>query len=82
MTIKDILIEWLKSHGYDGLCNPDISCGCGIRSEQDDFMPCGGDYGVSSCEPAMMKIATEDDIDDESEFDIGDEIFIPIKEKP
>jgi hypothetical protein len=39
MTVKEILIEWLKTRGYDGLCYDD--CGCGLN----DFMPC-----QSSCE--------------------------------
>ena len=38
MTLREILVDWLKSHGYDGLCNSDNdNCGCSL----DDFMPCG-----------------------------------------
>jgi len=37
MTVYDIIKEWLKENGYDGLCAPDFECGCSL----DDFMPCG-----------------------------------------
>lgn len=36
MTVKEITAEWLKAHGYDGLCN-DNECGCFVG----DLMPCG-----------------------------------------
>jgi hypothetical protein len=51
MTTKDLLIEGLKAHGFDGLCNSDASCGCGI----DDLAPCGGDCNVLDCEPAYKR---------------------------
>ena len=47
MNAGDIIIMWLSDNGYDGLCNPDLECGCGI----DDFIPCGGE-GVIECEAA------------------------------
>lgn len=34
-TIRDVVVEYLKKNGYDGLCG--VSCGCGI----DDPFPCG-----------------------------------------
>ena len=45
MTVKEIVIDWLKEHGYHGLCPED--CGCGI----DDLMPCGNEC-MEYCEPA------------------------------
>jgi len=39
MNCKDILIEWLKEHGYDGLAAPKFECGgCGF----ENFAPCNG----------------------------------------
>jgi len=34
MTVTEIVWDYLKSHGYDGLCGDE--CGCGL----DDLMPC------------------------------------------
>jgi hypothetical protein len=43
MTVKEILVEWLKEHGYDGLCTH--GCGCVV----DDLIPCVD--GIETCEP-------------------------------
>jgi len=34
MDVEDIVTEWLKAHGFDGLAGDE--CGC----ELDDLMPC------------------------------------------
>lgn len=54
MTIEDIIKQYLKDNGFDGLCNPDLECGCGL----DDLMPCGGE-GVIDCEPAYRHRCAE-----------------------
>lgn len=39
MTVREIIADWLKSHGYDGLywdSDSDEGCGCAI----DDLAPC------------------------------------------
>jgi hypothetical protein len=38
-TVKQILTQYLKANGYDGLCNVDgwDSCGCTLA----DYAPCG-----------------------------------------
>lgn len=43
-TIKDILLDWLKMKGYDGLYGE--GCGCFL----DDLMPCGEPY---ECRPGF-----------------------------
>ena len=39
--VVEIIKQWLREHGYDGLFCPseweEDNCGCGL----DDFMPCG-----------------------------------------
>lgn len=47
MTAKDIVRDYLKTNGFDGLCAE--CCGCGI----DDLAPCSG-WGGSffDCKPA------------------------------
>jgi len=35
MDVLDIVKQWLKSHGYDGLYNDE--CGCTLK----EFAPCG-----------------------------------------
>ncbi len=46
MTVKNIVAEFLKAHGFDGLCNDD--CGCDIS----DLNPCGECF--YSCVPAKF----------------------------
>jgi len=36
-TVHEIIIDWLKNHGYDGLYAEDVDCGC----ELSDLIPCG-----------------------------------------
>lgn len=45
MTAKDILIQWLKDNGYDGLCG--YTCGCGLS----DLCPCDC---MGTCVPAYV----------------------------
>jgi len=45
MTCLDIIIEYLKAHGFDGLVNEDIECGCALG----DLQPCASN--MSECKP-------------------------------
>ena len=45
MTVTDIVKEWLKGHGYDGLYDRG-ECGCLI----EDLCPCGSE-GALGCQP-------------------------------
>jgi hypothetical protein len=48
MTVNEIVQEYLKSNGYDGLYNED--CGCKI----DDLCPCGIE-GVWDCKAGYVR---------------------------
>lgn len=54
MCVKEIVKSYLKSKKFDGLCNEDIECGCGI----DDLMPCG-DVHELNCVPAYQWTAKQ-----------------------
>jgi hypothetical protein len=47
MTVKEILIEYLKEKGFTGLCSE--SCGCTL----DDLAPCGEFY--LDCQPGYRR---------------------------
>ena len=49
----EMVAEWLRANGYDGLCNPDAGCGCGL----DDLMPCN-QASDSFCVCAPMRCRT------------------------
>ena len=48
MTVKEIVKDYLRKNGFDGLCSE--NCGCGL----DDFMPC--DCETNNCQPAYKLI--------------------------
>ena len=56
-NVKEIIVIWLSAHGYDGLCNPDDDCGCGL----DDFIPCSGEFEFDKCQPAYKRILKKTD---------------------
>ncbi len=71
MTIQDIIKEWLKDHGHDGLVHPETTCGCGI----DGLFPCGEYFNVD-CEAAYNRkcaVCTEDKDKCSVREDYGDE---------
>ncbi len=47
MNLKAIIEKFLRENEYDGLCNCELECGCGL----DDLMPCD-EPGMQDCEPA------------------------------
>jgi hypothetical protein len=46
-NVREFLAKKLKEEGFDGLCNPDVECGCSI----DDIAPCGY-VNLDECIPA------------------------------
>jgi len=49
-TVRAIVAEYLKAHGYDGLYDAGGECGC----ENDDLMPCCGVWSGSGNVPACQ----------------------------
>lgn len=45
ITVKKIVVDWLKANGYDGLYNEEGPCGCIL----DDLICCA-DSGIEQCE--------------------------------
>ncbi len=56
MNIREIVREYLKANGYDGLCDVGAECGCRLG----DFMPC--DDATVYCEAGHL--APGDDLDE------------------
>ena len=50
MDIEDIVEEWLKANGYDGLYNSGLECGCHLG----DLMPCSEPH-TSECLAGVIK---------------------------
>lgn len=46
MKVRDIIKQYLETHGYDGLVNSESTCACSL----DDLVPCAAD--PLECEPA------------------------------
>lgn len=49
MTVREIVEEYLKAHGYSGLVNQEVPCGCGC----DDLFPCD-DESHLECEAGYV----------------------------
>ena len=47
MTVREIVVGYLRVHGFDGLCSSEEECSCTL----DDLMPCGGEL-CEDCLPA------------------------------
>jgi len=53
-TVREIIAQWLREHGYDGLYHPG-DCGCLIS----DLCPCGEDS--MQCSPGYKQTDPEYD---------------------
>ncbi len=58
MNVAEIVIQYLKDNGFDGLCGG--GCGCGL----DDLQPCAEDF--SDCKPGYKTIANCPECDSEN----------------
>ena len=50
MNVKDIIIDWLKEHDFDGLCLPEEECGCEINA----LLIC--ESNPHECQPAKKRL--------------------------
>jgi len=50
LSIKEVIFEYAKTHGYTSLCNQEIACGCTMK----DFMPCG-EINIEDCQFGYTK---------------------------
>lgn len=66
MTCKEIILDYLKTNNYDGLCNPDIDCGCGIDDFYTEKLI---DCFISDCQPAYKRECKDCHIDNEDKYD-------------
>lgn len=58
MNIKEIVLDYLKAHAFEGLCCEEGECGCDL----EDLMECGGYEGGPwpSCKPGYKFPCPED----------------------
>lgn len=49
MNVREIIKEWLTTHGYDGLAGDE--CGCTL----DDLIPGSGECEVENCKPGRLQ---------------------------
>ena len=63
-NLKQIVTEWLKSHGYDGLYHHDAQCGCDF----DCLMECG-DANELNCVAAYKHLCEKCDMEGDCEYE-------------
>lgn len=66
-TVKEIVIAYLKEHGYDGLVND--GCGCWL----DDIAPC--ECLGEECVPGHTGVISE--ADEDSDYPPGTRVIVP-----
>ena len=65
MNLHEIVADWLREHGYDGLVRIDYECGCGL----DDLMPCS--QPSEHCEAAYRRECVDCPDDTDCELQDG-----------
>jgi len=66
VTVKEIVAEYLKQNGFDGLCHSETECGC----ELADLAPC--DCFWPECKPGYKRPPRADlEEDTDAEWVIG-----------
>ena len=81
-TIREIIENYLVKHGYDGLFNADIGCGCVIEDicldDSDRILGCEPAYKVV-CDRERCPRVNDDENDCEGET--GGDCFTTVKPK-
>lgn len=54
MTVKEIVEKALREGGYDGLCKPDLECGCAVNPKDGGASLFECDNCDGSCEPGYF----------------------------
>lgn len=57
ISVRTIVSSWLKDNGYDGLCFPDMECGCPVH----DLMPC-------DCPDHALCVAAHKELQDDGDW--------------
>jgi len=55
MKVKQIVAEYLQTHGFDGLVNKDAECGCDLAQ----LIACEGP--CDDCEPGYKRIGSPEE---------------------
>ena len=54
-NVRQIVVEFLETNGFDGLCYPDEPCGC----LAENLAPCGLCDNILDCQPGHRKDVDE-----------------------
>ncbi len=76
-TAREILISWLREMGADGLCYPDMDCGCSVA----DLCPLDGCINLDECRPARWIAPDSSDADQEMLEDFPEGYFVLVEEQ-
>ena len=60
ISCYEIVLNYLKENGYDGLYDPEYPCGCSIHN---DFMPCDSEsFNRMECLAGYKRPMTKDEL--------------------
>ena len=76
-TAKQLLIDGLVNVGADGLCCPDMDCGCSVA----DLCPIERCINLDECRPARWIAPDSPDADQEMLEDFPEGYFVLVEEQ-
>lgn len=74
MNVIDIVANYLRENGYDGLYNPGV-CAC----ELSDLRPCDSEF--AECKPGVKKSPDEMTEEEKELYDVDCEFYIVAKKE-